>query len=217
MEERYSDGIEWELYKELQGERPELFAESMHISIVTDRDCVDKFVRETGEKVGVLYRSAYHCLIVDLVQNADGMLHTYERLIPTVRSGAVVAVTIQDGRFVLLKQYRHAIRESQYCFPRGFGEEGLSPEENVKKELQEELKATVTESIFLGEVVADSGVLGNRVSAFACQVKDVQERYGYEGIEKVVFLSPKQLRKWISEGKITDGFTLSAYSLYCCK
>lgn len=32
-----------------------------------------------------------------------------------------------------------------------------------------------------------------------------------------VFLSAEELRKWIAEGKITDGFTLSAYSLYCAK
>ena len=102
MGERYSDGIEWGEYEELQKERPELFAESTQIPIVTDRDRVDKFVQETGEKVGVLYRSAYHYLVVDLVRNLDGTLYTYERLIPAVQTGAVAAVTIQDGKFVLL-------------------------------------------------------------------------------------------------------------------
>lgn len=214
MKERYSDGIEWEAYEELQKARPELFAESAQIPIVTDRDRVDKFVNETGEKVGVLYRSAYHYLVVDLVRNLDGTLYTYERLIPAVQTGTVAAVTVQDGKFVLLKQYRHAIRESQYCFPRGFGENGILPEENVKKEIWEEMKAMVTECVYLGEVIADSGILGTKVSVFACQVEQVQKRESYEGIEEVVFLSPEELQKWIADGKITDGFTLSAYSLY---
>lgn len=217
MEEKYSDGIEWSAYEELQRERPELFAKSSQIPIVTDRDCVDKFVRETGEKVGVLYQSAYHCLVVDLIQNADGTLYTYERMMPKVKTGAVVAVAVQDGKFVLLRQYRHAIRESQYCFPRGFGEEGISPEENVKKELGEEISASVTECAYLGEVVADSGILGNKVSVFVCQVQHVEERASYEGIEKLVFLTQEELQKWIADGKITDGFTLAAYSLYCCE
>ena len=59
--------------------------------------------------------------------------------------------------------------------------------------------------------------LANKVAVFACQVEGVQRRYAYEGIEDVVFLSAEELRKWIAEGKITDGFTLSAYSLYCAK
>ena len=32
-----------------------------------------------------------------------------------------------------------------------------------------------------------------------------------------MFLSAEEFRNWIAEGKITDGFTLSAYSLYCAK
>lgn len=33
----------------------------------------------------------------------------------------------------------------QYCFPRGFGEKGFSPEENAKKELIEEIGITSRE------------------------------------------------------------------------
>ena len=49
-----------------------------------------------------------------------------------------VCVPVFEGRFVLLRQYRHAIREFQYGFPRGFGEAGVSVEENVREEIQEE-------------------------------------------------------------------------------
>ena len=122
MKEKYSDGIEWNTYEKLRKERPELFAESTQIPIVTDKETVDTFVRETGQKVGVMYSSEYHYLLVDLIRNPDGKLYTYERILPVVPSGAAVAVTIQNGLFVLLRQYRHAIRTSQYSFPRGFGE-----------------------------------------------------------------------------------------------
>ena len=116
MKEKYSDGIEWNTYEKLRKERPELFAESTQIPIVTDKETVDTFVRETGQKVGVMYSSEYHYLLVDLIRNPDGKLYTYERILPVVPSGAAVAVTIQNGLFVLLRQYRHAIRTSQYSF-----------------------------------------------------------------------------------------------------
>ena len=106
MKEKYSDGIEWNTYEKLRKERPELFAESTQIPIVTDKETVDTFVRETGQKVGVMYSSEYHYLLVDLIRNPDGKLYTYERILPVVPSGAAVAVTIQNGLFVLLRQYR---------------------------------------------------------------------------------------------------------------
>lgn len=67
MKEKYSDGIEWNTYEKLRKERPELFAESTQIPIVTDKETVDTFVRETGQKVGVMYSSEYHYLLVDLI------------------------------------------------------------------------------------------------------------------------------------------------------
>ena len=74
MKEKYSDGIEWNTYEKLRKERPELFAESTQIPIVTDKETVDTFVRETGQKVGVMYSSEYHYLLVDLIRNPDGKL-----------------------------------------------------------------------------------------------------------------------------------------------
>ena len=68
MKEKYSDGIEWNTYEKLRKERPELFAESTQIPIVTDKETVDTFVRETGQKVGVMYSSEYHYLLVDLIR-----------------------------------------------------------------------------------------------------------------------------------------------------
>ena len=38
MKEKYSDGIEWNTYEKLRKERPELFAESTQIPIVTDKE-----------------------------------------------------------------------------------------------------------------------------------------------------------------------------------
>lgn len=104
-----------------------------------------------------MYSSEYHYLLVDLIRNPDGKLYTYERILPVVPSGAAMAVTIQNGLFVLLRQYRHAIRTSQYSFPRGFGK-GTLTVRKCQKEVHEEIGATVIKCEYLGEVVADSGL-----------------------------------------------------------
>ena len=66
----------------------------------------------------------------------------------------------------------------------------------------------------LGIVVADSGLCGNVVDVFFCTVDHVEEKQGYEGIQSVIMLNQEEMDQWIRDGKITDGFTLSAYSLY---
>lgn len=213
----YTEGNEWTAYEQLRKDRPEEFVENPYFPIVTDSKIIEKYVQETGKKIGVVYASDYHLLVVDLIQNKNGTLFSYERLLPTVKRGAVVALTKYKNKFVLLKQYRHSLHDYQYAFPRGFGEKDISIEENVKKELREELGAVVKDCSHLGVVVADSGVAGNPVDVYECELSTVEEKKGHEGIESVCFLSEDEMRSWVQEGKIQDGFTLSAWAMYFSK
>lgn len=217
MSEAYSHSPQWIAYQKLIKERPDAFTPSEELEIVVNEAVVEQFVRETGIKIGVLYQSAYRILAVDLVRDPAGALFAYERLLPAVPSDGVVAMTVQDGRFILLRQFRHALRGEQYAFPRGFGEPGLTPEENVKKEIREELQADTVSLRYLGRLSTDSGLSGGYASVYLCGVTGAKTVCGYEGIQEMVCLTGGELEQWIREGRITDGFTLSAYSLYQCK
>lgn len=204
----------WEDYLQLMAERPEDFAGSDTLRIITDESEVRAFEKETGSVIGVIYHSPFRIFVVDLVEDADGRRFTYERLMNHVRDNAVVTVPVCQGKFVLLEQFRHSIRRNQYAFPRGFGEPGLSGADNARKELSEELGAQVEQVLHLGAVVADSGMCGTQVEAYVCQVTDVRLMRHYEEIEDMVLLTPEELREWIGQGKVDDGFTLAALSLY---
>ena len=172
------------------------------------------FEAETGKTIGVVYESSYHLMVVDLV-TSDGIKYfPYERLLPAAEGCGVVALTVYHDRFVLLKQYRHAMRDWQYAFPRGFGETGITTEENLRKELREELGCDVLSAKFIGEIVANSGIAGNKVQVYLCEINGYEEHKHYEGIEKVILFSREELVRAIHEGKINDGFSLAALSLY---
>lgn len=211
---RYTDGAEWKAYLQLKKERPQEFQENPYFPIVLEAEIVENYVQKSGERIGVVYASPYHLLVVDLIQNNDGRLYTYERLLPAVERGAVVALPRYKGKYVLLKQYRHSLHDYQYAFPRGFGEPGISSEENVKKELREEAGAVVKACSHLGVVVADSGVSGNPVDVYECELSYLEEQKGHEGIETLCFLSREEMEEWIRNGQIQDGFTLAAWALY---
>ena len=207
-------GKEWKRYEELMLERPVEFQNGGEIRIVTDSRIVEEFEKKNGRKIGVVYESPYSIMLVDLVYETEGNYYAYERLIPAVEKGSVVVIPRYKDKFVLLRQYRHSMRGYQYAFPRGYGEAGIRAEDNVKKEIGEELGACASEIQYLGKVVANSGISGERVSVYTCTLENYLEKTGYEGITEVVALEEKQMEKWIHENKIDDGFTLAAYSLF---
>lgn len=208
---------EWSDYKQLMEERSELFSQSDELSIVTDIERICEFEAESGRTIGVIYKSPYSMLVVDCVHSKNGKLFCYERIVPSSTGIAVVGIPVYEGKFVLLKQFRHSMRDFQYAFPRGYGEDGFSAEDNVKKELSEELGAEVLNCTYIGNVISDSGRSGEKVSIFLCDITEPKLLQGYEDIDSLVMLSPEQLRQWISDGRINDGYTLSAYALICNK
>ena len=152
----------------------------------------------------------------DLVQGPKG-LFAYERILPASTGAAVVALPLWEGRFILLRQFRHALRDSQLAFPRGYGEDGLSPEENVRKELAEELQTEAVVLENLGQIAPDSGMTGARAQVFLCRVAQPNIPVGYEEIQGMVSLTPEELEEKIASGEIDDGFTLAAYGLWVAK
>lgn len=209
-------GDAWAAYLKLKEERPERFSQASELKIVFDEDQVRAFEKETGRTIGVVFKSPYSMMVVDLVQEPSGRIFAYERIIPTSTGSGVVIVPVHEGNFVLLGQYRHSMRDYQYGFPRGYGENGLSAEENGRKELFEELGATTDDVTLLGQVVANSGIAGDLVPILRCDIASFEVKRDYEGICEVVELSPRELEAWIAQGKVTDAFTLSAWALMGC-
>ena len=167
----YFETPAWTEYLKLQNERPQAFAEGPCYRIITDQAAVLDFMNKNGREIGVLYKSGFSYLVVDLVDDGKGGCFAYERVLPFVSSGAVVIVPHYGDRFVLLRQFRHAIRQEQIAFPRGFGEQGLDSTQNAAKEIAEELGAVVTETRHLGKVTADSGLVGNMVDIVECKLE----------------------------------------------
>lgn len=187
------------------------------IEPVQDPLLLEKYSRETGMKLGIRYRGVRHILVVDLVRHRDGTLHPYERLLKTVTGSSVVIVPHRGEKLVLLKQFRHALGDYQYCFPRGFAEEGLQPAENAKKEISEELGCECTDLQLLGRMVADSGICGEPVWVYGCQVDQPAVAQFYENITGCIEVTVEEITQMVRDGKINDGFTLSAMTLLNAK
>lgn len=203
---------ELEDYFLLMKEKPEWFINNDEsLIIIKDKQVIEKYMNEHHMKIGVIYQSSYHTFIVDLVKDKSNRYFTYERMMK--EDNGVVVIPRYHNRFVLLKQYRHALRDYQIAFPRGFGEKNLSAKENAIKELKEELNANVNEIEELGSFVVDSGMCGNSVKVFLAHIDNYQLKKDYEEIQEVVLLTNLEMRHYIQIGKIDDCMTIASFQL----
>jgi ADP-ribose pyrophosphatase len=118
-----------------------------------------------------------------------------------------------DNEVVLIRQYRHGIREVTLEIPGGIVEGADSPEEAAHRELREETGYEASEMIGLGSVHPNPAFLNNRCHTYVA--KDVvkvgmQHQDDKEDIE--VLLRPvTDIPGLIQEGRITHSLVLAAF------
>lgn len=215
-------------YENLLLEHPELFSnENALLDIVFDQKLISEWetkkeseLRQKGlplewAKIGVVLDDPYNIIVRDLVQFPDGDMRGYGRSIAaaTLRGGrGVVVIPEYQGKIMLLHQYRHPTRQWHYEVPRGYGEPNTPASENALKEIEEETGGKVEELISLGEFYNNTGWETASVALFYAKLSSVGEANVNEGIESFVWLTVQELEEWIANEKITDGFTIAAYT-----
>jgi len=165
------------------------------------------------EPVGVVSADRFLFHLRDPVRFPDGTLGLYNRIVPPpgATPGVVVLPLVgPDHGILLIEHYRHSTREWHWEVVRGFGEPGASAEDNVARELAEEVSAHPQETIPLGELHPETGLLAERVQLFAARVKSVGELERHEGIRRAIVVSYAEAEDMIREGGITDAFTIAA-------
>lgn len=208
-------------YLELVKQRPELFVQSKALPLVLDEEELRVFSLETGKRIGLVHdQSPFWLVLVDLCSGSNGFF-SYGRVIYcNEKSNGTAAIIKRGDRFGMLKVFRHGIRGISIEIPRGFHEEkDLSQEENIAKELFEELGIEPKDCYIqkLGTVRPDAGLTSGCAHIFLVEIHDeiVIKTNGHEGIFPTIeWYTDTQLARSIRNGEITDGFTLSAYALY---
>ncbi|MES4890905.1 NUDIX hydrolase [Streptomyces sp. NPDC096012] len=162
---------------------------------------------------GVVSADRYLWYLRDPVRFPDGRLGLYDRILPPPGSspGVVILPLVGPGeKVVLIEHHRHATRSRHWEVVRGFGEPGATPVENVTRELREEIAATPTEVIPLGEVHPDTGLLAHKVALYAARVDGVGEVEKGEAIHRAITVTPAEAEEMVADGRITDGFSIAA-------
>ena len=207
-----------DLSNECSEKNSSLFLDSDIYSLfdVNDEAMVKMILRNEeiyNRKYGIIYQSKYNKLLVDPVES-NGECIPYERMTPASGCDGVVIVAKHNDSFILLNQFRHALRQNQYSFPRGFAESD-NPVADAVRELEEELSVNIKKGIpkYLGKIAPDSGLTTTRAYVYSVEIESYNASEGHEGIVSAVEIPCHEFDKWIQESKIDDGYTLGAYML----
>ncbi len=163
-------------------------------------------------QVGIAFQDQYTMILRDAVRFPNGALGTYIRMVGDGTPGVIVLPIYRD-QVLLIRHFRHATRIWHIEIPRGFGKKGLSSEENARRELREEIGATIARLVSLGRVYPDTGALSEYNDFFYAEVESYGEIEADEAIVELLPTSLSEFERMIRENEMTDGFTLTAYAL----
>jgi ADP-ribose pyrophosphatase len=152
---------------------------------------------------------------VDEVKTPEGNIATREVVI---HKGAVAVLPIIDNKVLLVKQYRHPVREVLWEIPAGVFREGETPEECAIRELREETGLSPLNLEKLGEIFVAPGYSTEKIHLFYADkfIPSPLPKDKDEFIELGEF-AMDTFREMIEGGKIKDSKTLSAFCLYLLK
>lgn len=162
-------------------------------------------------------REIYHgkriSLCQDVLQMPDGSMNKHEIV---VHPGAAVIIPVtQDGKIVLVKQWRRAVREILIELPAGTLESGEMPLICAQRELQEETGYVGEEWISLGKIFSSPGFNTEVLHLFlAIGLKQKPTLPDPEEAIDLVMMTKDEMWDKIFSGKIPDAKTIAGLAMY---
>jgi ADP-ribose pyrophosphatase len=154
-----------------------------------------------------LYSGKIVKLHVDTIRQASGSTSIREVVL---HPGGVLAVPIlEDGRVVLIRQFRYPLRKYILEFPAGKLDSHLSPEETIARELEEEAGYRAQALTHECSFYTSPGISNELLHLFvARELEPVQQRLEDGEHISVERYTLEQCLAKVVRGEITDGKTL---------
>lgn len=152
----------------------------------------------------IVFQNPWIKLFSDDIEFQNGHKGTYAYL--SRHDGAHAIVLTPDNQFILLKQFRYPIHAFEWSMPGGKIDEGESPEDSVKREVQEELGISLNRLEKIGEWYALSSLNTEKLYIYVGWSDQTPQSAGLsdESISDVKIVSKEEVISLIDSGEITD-------------
>ena len=210
-------------YFDLLARRPELGrnAPDADIRLLTDPQLIQQACDAAREaraarnldvadlRVGVLASDPYMTMIRDAVRFGNGSLGLYNRIF---ENSSVAVLPLIDDRAVVIRIFRHGLRQWMLEFPRGGVEPGETDEEAARREIHEEIGGNVLELIDTGEFTPGGSILAIRARLYVARIDQIRALDQAESIHEATAVTVSELEEMMRSGRIIDGFSISLFA-----
>jgi ADP-ribose pyrophosphatase len=132
------------------------------------------------------------------------------------RGGSMVVPILDDGRFVLVKQYRYLRERYGIEFPGGLSDENEAPQSTAIRELLEETGFASDEFINIGCISDSKSFIKPQIHIFVAKdvEKTAEQRLDETEDVEILYRREDEIKEMIARGEIWDSHTLAAWSLF---
>jgi ADP-ribose pyrophosphatase len=159
----------------------------------------------------------HHGRILDLMSETHRLPDQRDVVFEMIQhSGGSAALPIlEDGRLLLIRQFRPAAQAYIYEIPAGRLEEGECPAESMRRELQEEVGMLATELTPLGFVYSSVGYSTEKIHLYVARgLTEVAASLEPDEFIEPEIVTLRQALQMIDEGTIVDSKTQLAILRY---
>ncbi len=171
-------------------------------------------------KVGIIAEDQHFYWIRDGVIFPSGAKGTYDRIVWKSgidgAPGIAILPYLPDRKIIVNVNYRHATRSWEIELPRGARNEDETLRTAAARELKEETGYQLDDTLLLGTLAVDSGILSSLIPIFACKAHERGEsdQDFSEAIHKNLILSMNEIEEALLQGFLNttiDDKTVRAY------
>jgi len=166
-------------------------------------------------KSNIVFEGKVFDVRVDDIQY-NGSKNLATRQVAVHPGGAVIVPVLNNGKIILVKQYRYPHNEIILELPAGKLDKGEDPLNCAVRELKEETGYTSNNIIKLGKIYTTPGFCNEVLHIFLA--KDLSagkhnREEGEEGME-LIELSVEEIEEKIKSGEIVDAKTICGITMY---
>jgi ADP-ribose diphosphatase len=161
-------------------------------------------------RVQTVFRGPVFDVVEERIRLAPG---TVRRHITVRHPGAVVLLPYDtDGTLLVIKQYRHSLRQVLLEFPAGTLETGEAPLTCAKRELAEEVGRAAARWEALGELHPAPGFCNEvQYCFFATELSPYEAQRDEDELIELLPMRSGEVEQAIRDGRMTDGKSIAVY------
>ena len=128
---------------------------------------------------------------------------------------AIIIPELENGNFVMVKQFRVAANSVTIEFPGGALNKNEDKKEGALRELREETGLKTENLKFLGTLMPNPAILSNSCYVYYAQKCKFAYDTNFDNFEdiEIIEMSKDDFKRSVKEGKISHSLVLSSYSL----